>query len=484
MNTELWTRFLERLKNQVADRCLTYLDCLSCRDMTERSWVLCLPDRASLHYVESNLKEKLDQVLGDVLRSEGKDPHVELYLTLESDGLSMPRKPESGCLPFETMRVMDVSAGESDRHAAFQVSRGNMASDVSDVVPFGVDIEIRAASHLNPNYTFDSFIKGGSNEMAYGAAKAVAANPAGAYNPLFIYGGVGLGKTHLMHAIGNEILQTNQHLRVRYMTSEEFTNDYIYCVTHGQINEFRERIRNNCDVLLLDDIQFVAGKKETQAEFFNVFNELYSSNKQIILTSDKPPQEIKELEERMRSRFIGGLMADIQLPEFETRLEILRRKSRSEGFYIPEDVAQYIASKVTSNVRELEGCIKRIKACADIHKEHISMALAQKLIEPYYQTRTVLLDAKAIIECVCGYFGISYDDMMGKSRAKPYVYPRQIAMYLARTHSSLSFPDLGRAFGRDHTTVLHAVQKITDDLQKKDIGLQADIKRLEEKLFK
>ena len=483
MNSKIWTRFLEHLKNQVADRCLPYLDSLSCREMTDKSWVLCLPDRSTLLYVESNLLDKLHEVQKDVLRIEGLSADVDLSLMLEGDTLPQ-HKNESGYLPFETMKITDISTPETDRCAAFQTPRCSDISDVSGVVPFGVDIEIREASHLNPMYTFDSFVKGGSNEMAYCAAKAVAANPAGAYNPLFIYGGVGLGKTHLMHAIGNEILQTSQHLRVRYMTSEEFTNDYIYCVRHGQINEFRDRIRNHCDVLLLDDIQFVAGKAETQIEFFNVFNELYSSNKQIILTSDKPPQEIAKLEERMRSRFIGGLMADIQLPEFETRLEILRSKSRSEGFFLPDDVAQYIASKVTSNVRELEGCIKRIKACADIHKEHISMSLAQKLIEPYYQTRTVLLDAKSIIECVCGYFGITYEEMIGKSRAKPYVYPRQIAMYLARTHSSLSFPDLGRAFGRDHTTVLHAVQRIMNDIQKKDVGLQADIKRLEEKLFK
>ena len=486
MNTEtIWAHFLERLNNQINDRCLPYLANISCRNIGTDEWELCLPNRAALLFVESNLVEKLQEIIVDVLKEEGLSSDVKLSLSLEGDNAGAQRKTESGFLPFDAMRVTDISTPYEEKVSAFQVSKNSaLKSDVMSAIPFGVDIEIREASHLNPKFTFDSFIMGGSNEMAYFSAKAVAANPANAYNPLFIYGGVGLGKTHLMHAIGNEILQTNQHLRVRYMTSEAFTNDYLEALEHKKMSEFREKIRKNCDVLLLDDIQFVAGKTETQKEFFNVFNEFLSANKQIILTSDRQPSEIRELEERMRSRFEAGLNVDIQLPEFETRLGIIRKKSRSEGFYIPDDVAQYIASKIKSNVRELEGCIKRIKASAEIHHEHISMSLAQKLIEPYYQTRTVMLDAHAIIECVCGYFGISYEEMTGKSRAKPYAYPRQIAMYLARIHTDLSFPDLGRVFGRDHTTVLHAHQRITTDLQKKDTTLQFDIKRIEDQLFK
>ena len=486
MNAKIWAQFLERLKEQVNDRCLAYIENLSCRSMTDQTWNLCLPNRSMLNFVESNLDDTLRGVLHSVMCDAGMTD-VSIVYSIENEQEPVSKR-ESGYLPFDPVTVTDISVPDVKK-ASFQVSRamnsedaaGN--SDLMNVLPFVADIKVREASHLNANFTFDSFIKGGSNEMAYCAAKAVAANPAGAYNPLFIYGGVGIGKTHLMHAIGNEIIETS-NIRVRYMTSEEFTNDYLDAVRNNRMQEFRESIRRNCDVLLLDDIQFIAGKAETQKEFFNTFNDLQRANKQIVLTSDKHPQEIKELEERIRSRFLGGLMADIQLPEYETRLEILRKKSRSENFYIPDDVAQYIASKVTSNVRELEGCIKRIKASADIHNEHISLSLAQKLIEPFYQTRTVLLDANKIIDCVCRYFGISNEEMVGKSRAKPFVYPRQIAMYLARSHTSLSFPDLGRVFGRDHTTVLHAVQRIMDDLAKKDTALQFDIKRLEDELFK
>ena len=406
---------------------------------------------------------------------------VAISLSVEDD--VVPQQKEPGCL-FDSVKVTDVSTPAVQK-AAFQISSSSSfdKSDVNDVVPFVPDIEIRENSHLNPRYTFDTFIKGGSNEMAYCAAKAVAANPASSYNPLFIYGGVGLGKTHLMHAIGNEIIETS-NLRALYMTSEQFTNGYLDAVRFHSIPQFQEKIRCNCDVLLLDDIQFIAGKAETQKEFFNSFNDLINANKQIILTSDKHPKDINNLEERLSSRFLAGLTTDIQLPEFETRLEIVRKKSRDEKFFISDDVAQYIATKVTSNVRELEGVIKRIKACANIRNERISMELAQKLIEPFYQTRNVMLDANVIIERVCHYFGITVDEMLGKSRAKQYVNPRQIAMYLSRTKTSLSLPELGRVFQRDHSTVLSAVQRVTNALNEKDATLEADIKFLKDDLNK
>lgn len=482
MNKEIWMLFMEHLKQQINDRYLAYIENLSCISMTENEWNLCLPDRSSLNFVESNLLEKLCDVLHDVLKEQKLPQNVEIVLSIEGDSQHQICK-EPGCL-FDSMRITDISTPKS-QEAAFQVIHSSAfeKSDVMDVVPFVPDITVREKSHLNPRYTFDTFIKGGSNEMAYCAAKAVAAMPASAYNPLFIYGGVGLGKTHLMHAIGNEILETS-NLRVLYKTSEEFMNDYTFAIKNNRMEEFRNDIRRNCDVLLLDDVQFISGKEGMQQEFFNVFNALQSTNKQIVLTSDKHPKEIHILEERISSRFLAGLTTDIQLPEFETRLEIVRTKSRAEHFYIPDDVAQYIASKVTSNVRELEGVIKRIKACADIHNEHISMDLARKLIEPFYQTRNVLLDANVIIECVCRYFGLSSEELLGKSRAKQYVYPRQIAMYLARSHTALSFPDLGRAFKRDHTTVLSAVQRVIKEMGEKNATLQSDIKFLENELFK
>lgn len=483
MNTEIWARFVELLKQQINDRCAAYIENLSCVSMTDQEWNLCLPDRSSLNFVESNLVEKLHEVLKVVLMDAGLPSDVAISLSIEGDSRVQNRR-EPGYL-FDSMQVTDISTPSDVKQAAFRLSN-SAAFDRSgemDIIPFVPDIKIRENSRLNPRYTFDSFIKGGSNEMAYCAAKAVAANPGSSYNPLFIYGGVGLGKTHLMHAIGNEILETS-NLRVLYKTSEEFTNDYLDALRNNRMQEFHDTIRRDCDVLLLDDIQFIAGKAETQKEFFNAFNDLQSANKQIVLTSDKHPKEISDLQERMCSRFLQGLTADIQLPEFETRLEIVRKKSRAEHFYIPDDVAQYIASKVTSNVRELEGVIKRIKASADIHNEHISLELAKKLIDPFYQTRNVLLDSDSLIKSVCSYFGLTTEEMLGKSRAKQYVYPRQIAMYLARKHTALSFPDLGRVFQRDHTTVLSAYQRIIKELSEKNATLESDIKFLENELFK
>ena len=483
MNTEIWARFVERLKNQVNDRCLAYLENLTCYNMNDTEWNLCLPDRASLNFVESNLYEKLHEVLHDVLKEANLNTDVAINLSTESES-SIYENKKSRSL-FDPMCVTDISTPVVEK-ASFQLRSRYSAptSDVLDAVPFVPDVRLREESGLNARFTFDNFIQGGSNEFAYCLSKAVATNPGTLHNPLFIYGGVGLGKTHLMQAIGNELLETG-NLRVRYMTCEKFTNDYMAASAKKSFEEFREKVRRNCDVFLLDDVQFLSGKVETQKEFFNLFNELLSNNKQVVLTSDKHPHEIAQLEERISSRCLGGVITDMQLPEYETRLNIIRRKSRDEHFYMPEDVAQYIASKVVTNVRELEGCIKRIKACADVHNEHINMAIAQKMIEPFYQTKTVMLNADTIINVVSRYFGISSEELLGKSRAKPYVYPRQIAMYLVRHHTSLSFPEIGRAFKRDHTTVLSADQRITKGLaEKQDATLQSDIKRLEDELAK
>lgn len=479
MNTEIWARYLERLKNQVNERYIAYIEKMTCRSMTDHHWELCLPSRSMLNAVESNLSETMTAVLQKVVSEFGYKGDVSLSFSVEGENT----RSESGYLPFDRMTVQNVSVIEEEK-AAFQIAKSHAAmfnSDVMETIPFGVSEEVRKKSGLQEKYTFENFVIGDSNQVAFCAAKSIASEP-GNSCPLFIYGGVGLGKTHLMEAIGNEIIQTT-NFRVRYMTSGEFEEAYTKAVISNRRQEFRDAMRNDFDVLLIDDIQLLSGKDGTQLEFFHIFNHLQSTNKQIVLTSDRPPHEIRDIEERIRSRFSGSLMVDIQLPTYETRLEIIRKKFRSEGIYPPEDVAQYVASKVATNVREIEGCIQRIKNCANAHKKPICMALAQELIEPFFQTRTVLLDANAIIQCVSRYYGVSQEEILGKSRAKPFVYPRQIAMYLARSHTSLSFPDLGRVFGRDHTTVLHAVQRIMDD-KSKDPQLQCDIKRLEDELFK
>ena len=489
MDAQIWARYQESLKNHLSENAYSYLEGISCCSMSDRKWELCLPDLSTLNYVQTNLEDRLVEILHDVLKENGLNTDVDLILSVVDQ-----KKAGSGMLPFDDdpIRVRDVSS-VTNKTAAFQISHPytqNLDSrDFPQEPESSVDIcvaseELRKSSRLNERYTFDNFVKGNSNDMAYAAAKAVASKPGGSdFNPLFIYGGVGLGKTHLMQSIGNEIIETSM-LRVQYMTSEDFTNDFLAALTNNKVQEFRDRIRELYDVVLIDDIQFIAGKIETQKEFFHTFNYLIEAGKQVVLTSDKHPSEIRELEERMRSRFVGCGTFDIQLPDYETRLAILNKKAQSEGIYLPADVADYIAQKVATNVRELEGCYKSIKANATVYHERISLALAQKIIDPLYQTRAVMLNADDIIRCVSEYFCIPKEDIMGKSRAKPFVYPRQIAMYLARLHTTLSFPELARAFNRDHSTIMSGVTKIKASLANKDGNLEYDIKRLEEKLLK
>lgn len=478
MNSEIWVCYLEALKNHVNDNAFSHLQGLSCRSMMRDRWELCLPDRSSLNYVETNLSEIMVEVLHDVLKEAGLFSNVTISLCVAGavDTGSGERwlfnDPVRECV--NPLKEEKASFMISRRHVTEMESASEECNIVSEAV--------RKASHLNERYSFDSFVQGNSNDTAYAAAKAVAVKPGGNdLNPLFIYGGVGLGKTHLMQAIGNEIIETSV-LRVLYMTSEMFMNGYLESLDRKNVQEFRDNIRENSDILLIDDVQFIAGKTETQKEFFNTFNYLIEAGKQVVITSDKHPSELPTLEDRIRSRLLGSGTFDIRLPEYETRLAILKKKSRMIGFYLPDDVADYMARKINTNVRELEGCLTNIRFQVKTGAT-INLEMAKKSIEPFYQTRALILDAKSIMRCVSDYFGITVDDLMGKSRAKPFVYPRQIAMYLARSHTSLSFPDLGRAFGRDHTTVLHAVQRINDEKNNGNTMLENDIKRLEDKLF-
>lgn len=480
MNPTFWAQYLDHLKSRVrADIYHDYLACLNCRMMSEERWELCLPDRATYNWVESQLYSVMLESLQTLM---GEKMTLSLSI-MDDSNLDIAARTKPGQLPFEEdlPSVRDTSVCES-YEAAYVISaeRKRMTPNYVKVQQSPSPL-MREATKLNPDFSFDNFIKGSSNEFAYAASKAVANNPAGAYNPLFLYGGVGLGKTHLMHAIGNEVRQTTD-LRVRYMTSEEFTNKLISAIQSKSMPAFRERIRRNCDLLLLDDVQFIAGKESTQEEFFHTFNEFQSYHKQIVLTSDRPPQDIKNLEERLKSRFAGGLITDIQLPDYETRLAILRQKAESENVILPDEVAQYLSSKVTSNIRELEGSYKRIKACAEAHKERINMALALRIIEPFLKTRTVTISVDRIIKRVCTYYGISVEDLKGRSRTKPIVRPRQIAMYLSRLHTNLSLPDLGRIFDRDHSSVLSGIQRIKLELTR-DPAMQYDVKRLEDDLL-
>ena len=335
--------------------------------------------------------------------------------------------------------------------------------------------------HLNPKYTFERFVVGGGNRFAHAAALAVAETPAEAYNPLFIYGGVGLGKTHLMQAIGHFIHESDPTKKILYMTSESFTNELISAIQQKKTFEFREKIRK-VDVLMVDDIQFIAGRESTPQEFFNTFNELHNENKQIILTSDKPPKDIQRLEERLCSRFEWGLVADIQRPDVDTRVAILREKTQRENIQVPDDVLQLIAGKIDSNIRELEGCLTRLVAYSTLVREPITMDLCeQALKEIFDQNRQKQITAELIMDVVSDYYGVTLSDLTGPTRKREITVPRQVAMYLTREMTGMSLPQIGNVFGgRDHTTVLHSCKTVEAGIKENaNMGLVVDdVKRL------
>ena len=321
---------------------------------------------------------------------------------------------------------------------------------------------------LNPNYTFDTYVVGNNNRFAQAAALAVAEAPATSYNPLFLYGGVGLGKTHLMQAIGNEILQGYADKKVLYVTSEKFTNEFINCIKDNKNEEFRNKYRN-MDVLLIDDIQFIAGKKQVQEEFFHTFNTLHENGCQIIMTSDKPPKDIDNLEDRLKSRFEWGLMADISNADYETRLAILRKKVQLENIIIDDNILSNIAIKVDSNIRELEGTLNKILAKASLTHSPISLELAEQCINEVISRKEKIISADYIQEVVAKYFNISPKDIKSSKRSNDIAYPRQIAMFLCRDLANMPFTKIGESFGkRDHTTVMHACSKIDTEIKNKD----------------
>ncbi len=320
-------------------------------------------------------------------------------------------------------------------------------------------------AQLNPKYTFDTFVIGNSNRFAHAASLAVAEAPAQAYNPLFLYGGVGLGKTHLMHAIGHYTLSQNPNSKVVYVTSEKFTNELINSIREYRNEEFRNKYRN-IDVLLIDDIQFIAGKEGTQEEFFHTFNALHEANKQIIISSDRPPKEIPTLEDRLRSRFEWGLIADIQPPDLETRIAILRKKANVENIKVSDDVMLYIASKIQSNIRELEGALIRVVAYSSLTNSEVTEELAEEALKDILSNnKSIEINVELIKEVISKNFKVKVDDFNSKKRTRAIAYPRQIAMYLTRELTDLSLPKIGEEFGgRDHTTVIHAYDKISTDI--------------------
>lgn len=394
-----------------------------------------------------------------------KDNHI--VFTAESDYQKDFVENKFNGLIFNTLRyitnrewtfsIIDLSLKETDNKVI-----SDKKSNVSEA-----ELESNHQT-LNPKYTFETFVVGNNNRFAHAAALAVGNEPAKSYNPLFLYGGVGLGKTHLMHAIGNRILENNPKSNVLYVTSEKFTNQLINSIKDNKTEIFRNKYRN-IDVLLIDDIQFIAGKDRVQEEFFHTFNTLREDGKQIIISSDKPPRDIEFLEDRLKSRFEWGLLADISCPDYETRLAILRKKAQDENIVIEDSILSDIATKIDSNIRELEGVFNKIVARASLTHSPITIELAENIINEFKYESEKIISCDFIKETVAKYFSIEKDELAGSKRSNDIAFPRQIAMYLCREVIGMSFPQIGSDFGnRDHSTVMHGYNKISKEIKEKN----------------
>ncbi|MGH9703948.1 MAG: chromosomal replication initiator protein DnaA [Candidatus Acidiferrales bacterium] len=372
-----------------------------------------------------------------------------------------------------------AEVGLPEAQLEFVCSEPDPVSPASAPAPSAqAKLDFDSVNHqLNPRYTFDTFVVGASNQFAHAASQAVAEQPSKSYNPLFLYGGVGLGKTHLMQAIGHTIKKRNPAARLTYVSAEKFTNEVIASIRFDRMTSFRDRVRS-MDVLLIDDIQFIAAKERTQEEFFHTFNALYDQQKQIVISSDCPPKEISAIEERLRSRFEWGLIADIQMPDLETKIAILQKKAENERVKLPDDVAEYIARSIKSNIRELEGALIRLTAYASLTGCEIDLATAQQVLRNLIDTHDKKVTIEQIQKRVGEHFGLRAQDLKVRSNSKVIAYPRQVAMFLVKQLTAASLPEIGRQFGgKHHTTVLHSINKI-ENLRRTDKDLNRTINRL------
>ena len=380
-----------------------------------------------------------------------------------------------------------IAGGGEPLTVAFIVREKTSASptELPSVVQGGkgqVPPKPRRGILLNPKYTFRNFVVGAGNQFAHAACMAVAEQPGQTYNPLFIYGGVGLGKTHLLNAIGNHVAE-QRDLRIAYLTTEQFTNEVINSIRYDKMMDLRKRYRH-IDMLMIDDIQFLVGKERTQEEFFHTFNALYEGHKQIVLSSDRFPKDMPDIEERLRSRFEWGLIADLQPPDVETRIAILRKKSEDEGVKLPEDVIQFLSTTMKSNIRELEGSLVRLGAYASLTGQVISLDLAKTVLRDLIGDKKKVVAMDDIQEAVCAQFHVKIAELKSRRRSKTLVHPRQIAMYLCRELTDASYPEIGRQFGgKDHTTIIHACRQVTK-AKETDTGLQTTIESLKEQILR
>jgi chromosomal replication initiator protein len=409
-----------------------------------------------------------NELTASMINTRGRAPILEALTSLgdEVTSFRVAVNPEVVARPAIEEPVSPTAVPTAPTPVQAHSAAPNLAD--RPVAPEPAATSNRDQTRLNPKYTFDNFVIGPSNRLAHAAAFAVAEAPAKAYNPLFIYGDSGLGKTHLLHAIGDYAQSLYPGIRVRYVSSEEFTNDFINSIQNNRGPEFQARYRE-VDILLIDDIQFLQGRAETQEAFFHTFNQLHDHDKQVVITSDLPPKALTGFEDRMRSRFQWGLITDVQAPDLETRIAILRKKAHSERLQAPDDVLEYIASVVSSNIRELEGALIRVSAFASLNRSTLDIPLAQTVLRDIIdQSDTNVISPTDIIQATAQYFKLSVDDLYGSNRSQAVASARQIAMYLCRERTSLSLPKIGQLFGgRDHTTVMYAYKKISEQMKER-----------------
>jgi len=449
MEANLWETILGAIEKRVNHQSFnTWFKPITFSSRSDSTVYVKVPNDVFIDWISNNYED----VIEDSLRELDLSSYKISFIVAESDG--------SG-------------NGKGNNEDKFTYADGHKESLLSDISEESENIKITKFVDIEPlelplnsKYTFDTFVVGSCNQFAHAAAQAVAESPSKAYNPLFVYGGVGLGKTHLMHAVGHAIKARNRHLRLTYISSEKFMNELINSIRYDKTQTFREKYRN-IDVLLMDDIQFIAGKERTQEEFFHTFNALYDAQKQIVISSDCPPREIPTIEERLHSRFEWGLIADIQPPDLETKVAILRRKAEIEKIYLPDNVALFIASKIKSNIRELEGSLVRLIAYASLTGSDITIQLAQEVLKSIVEEDAKNISIEVIQKVVADHYGLRVADLKSKNNSRKIALPRQVAMYLCKQLTKASLPEIGREFGgKHHTTVLHSINKIADIYQR------------------
>ena len=428
-----------------------------------------------------HIGEKYGQHVDEAIEKLELELDSVVFETAAKDPAAPKMREDGGFAPLPSHSANAPRTGAS---AAAPGTRQNSTNGSSAPPAPGTEqarFDWNTAAQLNPRYQFDGFVAGPGNQFALAAAIAVAERPSKAYNPLFLYGGVGMGKTHLLHAIGHEVKRRQPHAAIRYLSGEKFTNEMIDSVRFDKMTTFRDKFRT-VDVLLIDDIQFLAGKERTQAEFFHTFNALHEESKQIVLASDRPPKELGDIEDRLRSRFEWGLIADIQPPDLETKMAILQRKAESESFTLPADVSHFIASNVRTNVRELEGALIRVIAWCSHHGVECSLVVAQQCLKQFIDTQVRKITIDAIQRTVAEHFGMRVPELKQKNNSRQIVVPRQIAMFLAKQMTEASLPEIGRQFGgKHHTTVMHSINKI-EEQRRQDKDLNRTVNKLMENL--